>query len=94
MAKTNTTWTEDNPGPGRPKGSVGWKNQALQLIGEVYKDREKEAREYLKELGIERFLERFVLPFVPKDINLGLTEETQMTFADWIKKMNEKKGRE
>ena len=58
-------------GPGRPKGALQWKNHALSLIGKVYADREDEAKEYLKKLNIEKFLKDFVLPFLPKNVELS-----------------------
>ena len=68
MPKEATQFKKGNPGgPGRPKG---FKAKALDLINEVYKGREDEAREYLKTMPIEEFLEKFVLPFVPKSLAL------------------------
>lgn len=68
MAKEDTQFKKGNRG--RPKGAVSWKTQALKLIGEVYKDREVEAENYLRSLPIERLYKEFILPFLPKNIEL------------------------
>ena len=68
MAVSSTTFKKGKEGgPGRPKG---FKSKALSLINEVYAGREDEVREYLIKLGIEDFLSKFVLPFLPKDLNI------------------------
>ena len=59
-------------GPGRPKGCVGWKTKALQLIGEVYKEREEEARDYLLNLKMDKLLKEFIVPFMPKDLKVDI----------------------
>ena len=59
-------------------GSVGWKKEALHLIGVVYKDRQKEIENKLREMEINELLNRFILPFLPKDVNLSVDPDANV----------------
>ena len=72
-------------GPGRPKGSLNWKNRVLQMIGEVYGDNETEIKEHLRTLAkdnTDKFLTTYVLPFVPKESSIDInSSEGGITFV-------------
>lgn len=85
MARSSTTFTKDNPGPGRPKGLVSGRKSALAVLDEVCGDPNNQKilknelqKEFRKSPG--KFWKDFIQPNLPKTAELDLTGKVTLVW--------------
>lgn len=83
-------------GPGRPKGSVSGRSRCVQILDEMMSDagNEQLLKEDLQKLFKQNpagFYLKFIVPLIPKDVNLDVQGNVNLTFADLVKSINEPK---
>ena len=80
--------------PGKPKGAIHWQTRTLEEVAKVVKKQKnlKALGKHFQELFDKNpagFFLKFVMPFLPKNLNIDMNMTGDITFRAWLKKQIE-----